>query len=837
MRKKIFFCFILGLSFTFSYPQLTVKSEKKSYRPLDVISIVSATDGILSVADAKGMEYFKSVIHANIPDTIVLTGALGWQMVSLTDKKAAFLYRKSIAVNCETSVEDKDSTWYRFHKKLYWNIHKSERTNGEYELVRYKNETYTFHSCWLRDNVHIIQGKKYYDNHLKDAINFYAGNQAENGMVFDFFMDYSGPGTENRFSDHHFMRVSAEDNKFFQRVPVENDVEFLFVQGIYEVWKASGDDQWMKDKLSNADKALTYNLTSDYCWSKKYSLLKRSLTIDSWDFMPGDQSALVGGDVMEVIQGKSNFGVFHGDNTGFANSARLLSDMYSFSGNKERADYWFQISNEILTRLEKVSWNGKFYTHWIPEDENFKGNYGVDMKSQISLSNTNALNRGIGHDKCKSIIESYMSIRNNLDPSSPAEFFAIYPPFESGFEMKTWHYVNGGVFPFIGGQLAHGAFENGYEKYGVDILQRLDKILEKYNNQFPYYYIGKKSTEPKRTFQILDIKKYLNADVSGIGAPGVPGWEGRGTGNDFDIMPAGKQIYFNVPFEMTDPAINGRKACIGLAADKAYVQDVKIPVNSKAASLYFLHTLSGSGHIAGWMTVNYTDGSSVRQYVESAKQIMNWWIPSDVPYNRNDGWVCRVAFQGMNKKTMVGNYIWGYNNPFPQKEIKDIVFSHSMMNNFWFIFGITLCDQPVWFEEMDYQNGWFYNWNTAGVVYGFIEGLCGIKNEGTAFDNVNISPRWAASTTTQVKVFARYPESDGYAAYDYNLSDKALTVNVASCALKYHFNVLLPENKNISTVFLNGKPVQYHIVKIEHSDYLTFENTGLEVKHLRIDFR
>ena len=717
--KKVISFFSASLICLIASAQITVSPVKFDYSPLDEITVTSPTAGTLTVADAKGNTYYTSAISGS--QKLMLSGALGTQILSVSDKKGVLIGKTAIPVNCVTNVIDKDSTWYRFHQKLYWNIYKGDRTNAESEYVRYKDKTYFLLSCWIRDNVHIMKGKKYYETHLRDAINLYAGNQAANGMIFDFFMDYGGPGSETRFNDRNFMKVSKEDNKFFQRVPVENDGEFLFVQGIYQVWKATGDNEWMKGKIAAADKALNYNMNSEYCWSTKYNLIKRALCTDTWDFMPQDQAALVGGDVMEVIPGKTKFGIFHGDNTGFATSCRYLADMYEFAGNIDRAVYWSQKASEIMENLNKVSWNGNFFTHWVPEDETFVGDYGVDMKKQVSLSNAYALNRGIRHDQAVAIINTYQEIKKEMDPSSPGEFYSMYPPFEKGFHFKTWHYTNGGVFPFIGGELAHGAFENGYEAYGVDILQRLDALLAKYDNQFPYFYIGKKEKEPVRKFDIIPLTAALNADASGKGAPGVPGWEGRGTDNDFGIMPSGKQSYYNVPFEVTDPAVNGRKCCIGLSAKKGYVTEAKISVKKKAASIYFLHSMAGSGDKAGWITLKYSDGTNIRKYVESGSEVKNWWRPTDVPYNRTEGWKCRVAFSGNNSSTTVGNYIWGYNNPNPEKEISEIVFTHSQMDNFWFVFGITLCDQPVWFEAADYCNGWFYNWTTGGVVYGLIE--------------------------------------------------------------------------------------------------------------------
>ncbi len=55
---------------------------------------------------------------------------------------------------------------------------------------------------------------------------------------------------------------------FFTRVPIENDVEYLYLEGIYYTWKATGDDEWMKGLLDNAIKAYNYSVTDKYRWSE-----------------------------------------------------------------------------------------------------------------------------------------------------------------------------------------------------------------------------------------------------------------------------------------------------------------------------------------------------------------------------------------------------------------------------------------------------------------------------------------------------------------------------------------------------------------------------------------
>ena len=89
-----------------------------------------------------------------------------------------------------------------------------------------------------------------------------------------------------------------------------------------------------------------------------------------------------------------------------------------------------KLADELEERLNRISWNGRFYTHWVPEDANFHPDLGVDMSSQVSLSNAYSLNRGIAQQQARAIIQSYAAIRKQMPDSSPGEFYSIFPPFQ-----------------------------------------------------------------------------------------------------------------------------------------------------------------------------------------------------------------------------------------------------------------------------------------------------------------------------------------------------------------------------------------------------------------------
>ena len=64
---------------------------------------------------------------------------------------------------------------------------------------------------------------------------------------------------------------------------------------------------------------------------RKFGLLKRGLTIDTWDFLCDSEAVLVGGDIMAIDLEKTHFGIFFGDNTGLIAGCRYLAEMLDYA--------------------------------------------------------------------------------------------------------------------------------------------------------------------------------------------------------------------------------------------------------------------------------------------------------------------------------------------------------------------------------------------------------------------------------------------------------------------------------------------------------------------------
>ena len=65
------------------------------------------------------------------------------------------------------------------------------------------------------------------------------------------------------------------------------------------------------------------------------------------------------GNAMLVAMGKTKFGVFYGDNTGYAQACRELAMMFNQAGEKAAAEKYVQRADDMQQRLDALSWNGK----------------------------------------------------------------------------------------------------------------------------------------------------------------------------------------------------------------------------------------------------------------------------------------------------------------------------------------------------------------------------------------------------------------------------------------------------------------------------------------------
>ena len=322
---------------------------------------------------------------------------------------------------------------------------------------------------WLRDHIHEMKGYKHWEYDLKSYLDFMIKNQHDSGFFYE--ITCIGDNFHTKAVSEPLVKFLPDDNLALVRIELEADIEYLVVDGAVTVYKATGDDGWIKSVLPALEKGIDYITSDSKRWDEEHGLVKRPFTIDTWDFLDISDCS-----EERRITDNTPMSIMHGDNTGVYKAMNQLAWLNERFGNNEKANEWKCRAEKILENLNKYCWNGNFYTHQIHLNHS-----GIDEKEskRLSLSNTYALSRGtLDNEQGAKVIESYLKQGEKL--GELYEWCAIYPPYEKFGIYKSGEYINGGSAPFLAGELAKGAFWYGYEEYGYEVLKRLQKLHRKY---------------------------------------------------------------------------------------------------------------------------------------------------------------------------------------------------------------------------------------------------------------------------------------------------------------------------------------------------------------------
>lgn len=329
---------------------------------------------------------------------------------------------------------------------------------------------------WIRDHVHVMKAMRHWEYDLEGFLNFIIDTQREDGQFYELIKQYD---------DYHWKMVNEDcrvmypdDNLTLVRLELEADVEYLVVEGSVYLYKITGDDEWLKKVLPKLEKSIDYMTSDEKRWDKEHGLVKRPFTIDTWDFTYDTDSH------NRKIEENTPMSIMHGDNSGVYQAMNQLAWFNRRLGNEEKAKSWESRAEKIRENMFKYLWNGSFFIHQL--HLNHKGADDLEQK-RLSLSNTYDMNRGVTDlAQSRKIIEEYMRRRETT--SYFAEWFSIDPPYDTFIYHKAGKYVNGAISPFTAGELAKAAFNNGYEEYGWDIVQRFMKLAERDNTVYFLYY-------------------------------------------------------------------------------------------------------------------------------------------------------------------------------------------------------------------------------------------------------------------------------------------------------------------------------------------------------------
>ena len=330
---------------------------------------------------------------------------------------------------------------------------------------------------WIRDHVHVMKGMRHWEYDLHSFLNFIIDTQRQDGQFYELI---------KQMDDMHWSFVNEdcrvfypEDNLSLVRLELEADIEYLVVEGAVYLYKTTGDDEWLKKVLPKLEKSIDYMTSDAKRWDEAHGLVKRPFTIDTWDFtsQPDAQTN-------RRIDSDTPMSIMHGDNSGVYQAMKQLAWFNRRLGREGQAERWEERATQLKENIFKYLWNGRFFIHQL-----HLGHGGLDEREseRLSLSNTYDINRGLTDiEQSRSIIEEYIARREKTDCF--AEWFTIDPPYERFLLYQKGRYVNGAISPFTAGELAKAAFNNGYEEYGWDIIQRFIELAERDGTVYFLYH-------------------------------------------------------------------------------------------------------------------------------------------------------------------------------------------------------------------------------------------------------------------------------------------------------------------------------------------------------------
>ena len=372
---------------------------------------------------------------------------------------------------------------------------------------------------WIRDYMLTVKGFCYTESDLTSFPDLLLEKQHPSGFFYEIvapltdmhsgFKESNVDGVNRPLVEDPY-RFREKDCKFgLCRLELEADIEYLMVEGCYRIWQATGDDKWLERQIPRLEKGLQYIQTSPIRWSKEYDLAKRAHTLDTWDFTDRKNSSFD-----RMIRPEDPMGIFHGDNTGLYYAMTLMAKMYRYFGQNSKAEQYAEQAAGLRERIMKHLWNGKFFRHFLMLDP---ADYGVDETWQLSLSNSYALNREIlDLEQRRSVIAAYQACRKKYGGELD-DFRNLEPPYPHFHNLKPGDYMDGGIAPFVAGQLALGAFESGMEEYGADILERMGiKFLYDGKVSFLYNWEGQDMGGGPRCWCGAEIMNAMTAGLAGV---------------------------------------------------------------------------------------------------------------------------------------------------------------------------------------------------------------------------------------------------------------------------------------------------------------------------------
>lgn len=443
------------------------------YAPLDTVLVrIEGRDKgddrcVLRVCDPDQRPYFETdvVLTDNRGEArFTAAGPLGNHYVYLfwpgeTRRHSRYV---NFRLDCQTKISSGDADWDDLFPvtREAMLLGRREYDTPAGKFVGYISaDTFHFDGIWLRDWIYGLPAYKYWERDMTCGLDRFLEAQALGGMIPD--------GIER-------------DGRTW-RVGLESDVEYILTLGVWQTWQTVGDDAWLQAALPRVEQALNYIRSDPKHWDEQHQLVKRQHSCDTWDFdIDGASDA-----------GQSRHVIATCDQSGYCLAFQAMAAMYRHLGQEANAARWETEADQYRKRAVTLLWDQTKFLHHVHLDPIDHGDF--DETNQLAMGNTWAMTRGLANpDQARSILDEYR--RRQVATGDAYPWWSLQPgyPDSLGYfaapHRQQGGYANGGLMPWVGGELCRAAFLHGRETYGVELLRQYADHLRRTGGAQVWYW-------------------------------------------------------------------------------------------------------------------------------------------------------------------------------------------------------------------------------------------------------------------------------------------------------------------------------------------------------------
>lgn len=319
-----------------------------------------------------------------------------------------------------------------------------------------------------------IGGLRYYLDDLKSMFEAVYDNQWPDGRLPDHvYGDATGcPLTPRK------LRTCMAD--------LETGVAVTLCEG----WHAHGDMEWLREMLPRIEAGIEFVRTDPVMFDQEHSMIKRPHSLDEWDI--GFTEA---GEHTYAEDAGAKFVLMQGDTSRLCQACDMLSEAFAALGDRDRSTHYRKLRDHYYSAGNELFWDGTKYIHHVHLDEFDHGDF--DESDQLTMSCAGALTRGFAdHEEAVSIINEY--VRRWEETGDAYPWWSLQPGYpdklnyfrrgDVAWSKSQGEYCNGGLFPWVGGELCRAAFRHGMEALAYRLLQDVHAVMKRDNGALFTWY-------------------------------------------------------------------------------------------------------------------------------------------------------------------------------------------------------------------------------------------------------------------------------------------------------------------------------------------------------------